>query len=87
MTVDPAERALWSRVGAHKSWANTDDRTARTAPARQAFIDRFEKQVDPEGKLPTAERAKRAENARKAYYSELALKSVRSRRRNKANAA
>lgn len=84
MTLTPAERVLRSKMAAHRSWANTEDRTARTAKARQAAADRFEKQIDPEGKLPTEERAKRAESARKAFYAEMAFKSARSRRRNKA---
>lgn len=87
MSLTPSERVLRSKMAAHKSWANTEDRAARTAAARQAAADRFEKLVDPEGKLPIAERAKRAESARKAFYAEMAFKSHRSRRRNKANAA
>jgi hypothetical protein len=65
------------------SWALTEDRTARTAPAREGLQRKFELQVDPEGKLPPAERAKRAENARKAFYLNMAAKSaaVRSRRK------
>jgi hypothetical protein len=45
------------------------------------MLDKFEKQVDPEGTLPPQERAKRAENARKAYFARLALKSAQARRR------
>ncbi|MBB1032562.1 hypothetical protein G6027_17110 [Dietzia sp. SLG310A2-38A2] len=70
-----------AQIAAHESWATTTDRAARTAKARQAALDRFEKQVDPEGVLSPAERAKRAENARKAYFQRLALKSAQARRR------
>lgn len=73
--------SLAGRVGAHESWARTDDRTARTAPARQAFLDRFERQVDPDSQLPPVIRAQRAEHARKAYFARLALSSVAARRR------
>jgi hypothetical protein len=75
----PAERRLRAQIHAHESWARTEDRSARTLPARQAAEDRFEKLVDPEGKLPPAERAKRAENARKAHYRRIALLSAQSR--------
>ncbi len=75
------ERSLIGRIGAHASWAATEDRSARTAPARQAMLDRFEREVDPNGELTPKERARRAESARKAYFSRLALKSVQSRRR------
>ena len=70
-----------AQIAAHVSWANTPDRPARTAAARQAAFDRFERQVDPDGVLTPEERHKRAENARRAYFLELALKSAQSRRR------
>ena len=57
------------------------DRAARTANARKAMLDKFERQVDPNGTLAQAERAKRAEHARKAYFKRLALKSAQARRR------
>ena len=75
-----AERRLASQAGAHKSWMETDDWSARTAPARQAADARFELQVDPDGVLPAAERAKPAEQARLAYFKALAFKSAKARR-------
>ena len=51
------------RIAAEISWALTADRTARTRPARQAFLAKFEKEVDPDGKLAPAERARRANHA------------------------
>jgi hypothetical protein len=83
LTLDltPEERSLRARIGANQSWANTADPSARTAPARKAFNDRFEKQVDPDGQLKPAERARRAESARKAYFLRLALKSSTGRRK------
>lgn len=76
--------AVAGRIGAHVSWANTADRTARTAPAVRAAMARFEKQVDPDGVLPPEERAKRAASARKAYFTRLALKSHAARRKTRA---
>lgn len=75
------EHSLASQMGAHLSWAKTEDRSARTLPARRAFMGRFERQADPDGVLPPSERAMRAENLRKAYYTKLALKSAQARRR------
>jgi hypothetical protein len=66
---------------AHESWANTSDRAARTKPARDAMLARFEREVDPDGALDPAERARRAEHKRKAYFQRLAMKSARARRR------
>ncbi len=78
---DTAHRSLIARLAAHQSWANTSDPAARTAPARAAARDRFEREVDPEGVLPPVERARRAEHARKAYFTRLALKSAQARRK------
>jgi hypothetical protein len=77
--MTPAQRTLRAKVAAHTSWANTSDRAARTAAARKAAHDRFAHQVDPEGVLSPEERARRAENARKAYFSRLALLSAQAR--------
>ena len=77
---DQPDRRLNARYAAHLSWARTSDRTARTAPAREALLRRFEDEVDPSHELPAAERAQRAQSARRAYFTRLALNSARSRR-------
>lgn len=43
------------------------------------MMDRFYAEVDPEGVLPVHERELRAENAKKAYFRRLALKSAKAR--------
>lgn len=80
----PAERALRARSAAYMKWALTDDRQAATAPARAAARNRFEKLVDPDGTLTEAERTRRADMARKAFYADMARKSAASRRKKKA---
>jgi hypothetical protein len=80
-SLTPTERRLRAQIAAEESWAQTADRSARTANARKAMLDKFETQVDPEGKLSPAERAVRAEHARKAHFKRLALKSAQARRR------
>jgi hypothetical protein len=79
--MTPAERARYGRLGAHTRWARTADRTAATAPAREAFADRWDKQVDPDGLLPPAERAIRAEHAKKAHFTRMAIASAKARKR------
>lgn len=79
-TPKPTRRQLVARLAAHESWARTPDRTARTAPARDAFLAKFEDLVDPDHKLPPDERARRAVNARKAHFTRLALRSAQARR-------
>jgi hypothetical protein len=71
-----SERQLSARIAAHESWAATDDRTARTAPARAALDQKF---LDQAGGDPV-----RAEHYRKAYFSRLALRSAQARRKIKA---
>lgn len=81
MELSPSARSMRARIAAHTSWANTADPSARTAPARSEFLDRFAREVDPEGVLPEGERLRRAEHARKAYFTRLAFKSAQARRK------
>lgn len=74
-------QALAGRIGAATKWATCTDRTAATEAARRAAFERFERLVDPEGKLPPAERATRAAHARKAHFLRMAAKSAATRRR------
>jgi hypothetical protein len=82
LTYDPADMARRGRIGAHRLHATHDSRET-TAPARSAFLARFEDEVDPDHTLPDAERQRRAEHARKAYFARLALRSARTRSRKK----
>lgn len=81
MPLTPEQRALRARIAAHTRWAQAADRSAQSANGRTAFMSRFEREVDPDGVLPIAERLKRADSARSAYFSALALKSSRARAR------
>lgn len=81
--LTPAMRKLRAQIAAHTSWAKTEDWSARTAPARQAALDRFEKQVDPDGTMDPVMRAKRADSLRTAYFKGLALRSAEVRRANR----
>jgi hypothetical protein len=83
--LTPAERSLRARIAVHTSWAQTTDRAARTAPARRAALERFQRHVDPDGSLSEAERARRAEQAMRAHMARLALRSAQARRRQKAS--
>jgi hypothetical protein len=77
--LTPNERSLLARAAAYRLHSLYDSRQL-TANARAAFRDRFAHQVDPDRVLPEAERQRRAECARKAYYTALAAKSARARR-------
>lgn len=78
--MSPEHRSLHARLAAHSLHARISDPAAHTAPARAAFLDRFEREVDPDGVLDPAERARRAEHAKKAYFARLALASAKARR-------
>jgi hypothetical protein len=78
--MTPEQRRLRGRMAAAIGHSRHDPRVT-TAKARQAFMARFEHEVDPDGRLPERERARRAEQARKAYFYRLALASSRARRR------
>jgi len=75
----PSERSQQARAAAYANHAKNDSKQL-TKSARDKFDARFLDQVDPERTLPEAERLRRAECARKAYFTTLALKSAQARR-------
>lgn len=79
--LTPEQRRRRARIAAHASWATTADRAARTSSGTKAFLDRFERQVDPDGVLPPETREAMARHARTAYMLQLAEKSAAARRR------
>jgi hypothetical protein len=52
----------------------------RTGPARRGFLSKFERDVDPEGRLPAPERARLARIAMREHMARLGRSSGRSRR-------
>jgi hypothetical protein len=80
-TYDPEEMARRGRLGAQRLHQVHDARTL-TEPGRAAFLARFERQVDPDGSLPEAERQRLAEAARRAYFRALGRHSAAVRRAN-----
>ena len=78
--LTPEQRVLNSRIAAYSLHSKYDSREL-TAPARDKFMARFENEVDPDRVLPQAERKRRAEHAKKAYFTRLAYKSAKARKR------
>lgn len=76
-----ADRRLRARAAAHASWARTTDRRARTAKATEALLEKFEREVDPDGGLPPDLRRELAIHARTAHMLRLARRSAAVRRR------
>jgi hypothetical protein len=73
MPLTPAQKSLRGKMAVETSWANTEDRSARTAKARRALEDKF---LAEAGGDPV-----KAEHLRKAHYARVALKSSQARRR------
>jgi len=79
----PAERSLRARLAAHTLHARREARQT-TATARAGFLARFEREVDPDSALDPAERRRRAEHARRAYFIRLSLAALEARRARRA---
>lgn len=81
--LTPEQRTLRGRLAAQVRWSAQDpvEGTARARAASPSSLAYFEAKVDPTGELPDAERLRRAESARRAYFTRLALASSRARRR------
>ena len=71
--LSAAQRSLRSKIAAEISWANTKNRSARTANARKALDDKFLAEADGD--------PRRAEHLRKAHFARMSLASAKARRR------
>lgn len=71
MVTNHTLRSLAGRLGAYTVHSRYDVREL-TAPARAAFLDRFYREVDPDGTLPQRERARRVRPAAGAGAPETA---------------
>ncbi|MGI5834970.1 MAG: hypothetical protein ACOX87_00580 [Chloroflexota bacterium] len=78
MAIDPRIAAIRGRIGAYTQHAMYDPKET-TRKAREGFNAKFLREVDPDGVLPEEERVRRAEMARRAHFSRLALASVKAR--------
>lgn len=71
--------SLAAQIAANSRWSK-EDPTEQGRIMRAGLERRFLDEVDPNRELPEAERARRAENAKKAYYQRLALASAKARK-------
>ncbi|MGH7643585.1 MAG: hypothetical protein ACRENX_11370 [Candidatus Dormibacteria bacterium] len=84
--TDPEVRRASARLAAFTRWSSEPDRSAATAPARSALLERFNREVDPEGILDPVLRAKLAASARSAFYSRMSLARAKQRAAKRATA-
>lgn len=84
--LPPNERTLRARLAALTLHSQVDSRE-HTAPARAASpgsLTYWDLKVDPDSSLDPKERTRRAEAARRAHFTKLALASARARRKARA---
>jgi hypothetical protein len=72
-------KSLQHQIAANTRWSK-EDPTRQGEILRAGLEQRFLDEVDPDHQLPEAERIRRAECARKAFYQRLALKSAQARK-------
>lgn len=71
--LTPSQRSQRARIAARARWAQQDGSTG-TQAARDTFLARFERQVDPDGLLDPVERARRAESAKREHFQRMAYR-------------
>lgn len=71
-SLTATQRSQRARIAALSRHSRTDGAEA-TQAARSAFLERFERQVDPDGALAPQERARRAEAAKRAHFQSMAF--------------
>jgi len=71
-SLTPQQRSQRARIAALTRHSRTDGLEA-TQAARDAFLARFERQVDPGNELDPAERVRRAEAAKRAHFQSMAF--------------
>jgi hypothetical protein len=87
MPCAPDERRIRAQFAAHaRRWA-TADREAERERAGDRVLQRFAKEVDPDGVLSPDERYQRAENARNAHMLRMRLAASRARQQPAGGAA
>ena len=80
--LSPTERSLRGRLGAFTQHSRHNTRET-TQSARLAFLRRFLDDIPVD--LPEGERLRRAEAAKRAYFTRLALLSAKARRQRRQN--
>jgi hypothetical protein len=81
--LPPGERSIRARIGAETVHGLYDSRelTAKAREKSPSSLNYWERKADPDGVLPEAERLRRAEHLRRAYFARLSLASAKARRR------
>ena len=70
-SLSASQRRQRAKIAAHASWAARDGQELG-ARGQAGLMARFEREVDPDGVLPPAERERRAESAKRAHFQRMA---------------
>jgi hypothetical protein len=81
LPLTPKQRTMRARMAAHVRWAKSKNPHEDTRPGRDAFMERFRREADPESLLPEAERERRAKHLMKAHFTRMAFDSSKARRK------
>jgi hypothetical protein len=84
-TLTASQRRLRASIAADVMHAKHDPRET-TKAGTAAFLEKFEREADPDGVLDPVERARRAELLKRAYFKRLAFASSRARQAKKTEA-
>jgi hypothetical protein len=81
VALTPEQRGLRARIAANTRWAHSSNAEAKAngKRAQRGLLEKFAREIDPDGLLPEKERIKRAEQARQAHMQRLALASSKAR--------
>ncbi len=80
--LSPERARAIGRIGGLTTSATTDS-LERLRPAHDAFMRKFDHEVDPHRQLTETERCRRAEAARKLYFYRLALRANSAKERSR----
>ncbi len=75
-----AIRRTAARLAANARWA-AQDTVEGTRPARQGFLAKLAREIDPDGTMPEAELAVRVERKRREHMQRMTLASAAARAR------
>ena len=84
--IDPEVAHTRAIIAANTRWASVSNRTAATARMRQGFLEKLQREAREKlGPAATDEQvARAAENALRAHYARMQLKSLKARREREA---
>jgi len=76
---DPAHASRNAAIAAYSRWSR-EDPAENAARGQRGLVDKFRREVDPDGTLPEAERERRAQCAYRAHMLRVANASVAARK-------